>query len=310
MKINRKIYTFPLLTRGKTLKYYLDILIPQIKSETYFDYNFVTEFTRPTWLKWLISVPITWAELYWAKKIFWLYDWESRNCDDMLTILLDYLVETGFLGRYDYLGAEYLSTDQLKICSAFLWKTFHNVFKPHGTLEYKAISTWTKGAINDTVLSHQFIDENWYFLGVWNWEIIVSEEACDFCFDLFGRFVIFQDFKTKKLYMKDNITWTIKYIWGRKKLWPQMIGSLEYLIQNNKLSIGINEFAELFRPIKYTIKKNKPETSALEDFTRGMKDILWRNFGISDWEQFFNTDDGILTLKQTVSKKDYCWVKR
>lgn len=308
-KIERKISTFPLLTQGKTLKNYLDKLIPQIKGKTYFDYNFVTEFTRPNWLKWLISPPITWAELCWAEKIFWLYDWESRNCDDMLTIFLDYLVETGFLGRYDYHGAEYLSIDQLKICKAFLWKTFLNVFKPHGTLKYKAIGSWTKGAIHDEVLSHQFIDENWYFLGVWNWEIIISEEACDFCYDLCGRFVIFQDFKSKILYMKDNITWKIKSLKNRKVWWPNILKFLEYLLDKDKLSININEFAELTRTQIYKTHTSKPEATALSNFTRTFQHILVEDFGIEDWEQYFSIDNG-LTLKQNISKKDYCWVKR
>lgn len=85
-----------------------------------------------------------------------------------------------------------------------------------------------------------------------------------------------------------------------------MIGLLEYFVQNNKLSITLNEFAELFRTTKYETKKNKPEASALSVHTRAMKDLLKRNFNISDWEKFFTTENNILTLKQTVSKKDYC----
>ncbi len=288
---------------------YLDLLVGRIETTLYFDYEFVAQFTKPNCLT-IHTAPITGSELLWAEKIFKLYDGETRNCDDILVLLLDHLMENWFIGKYRYIWAKYEPADELLQCWAFTWKSFFNIFSSHSHLKYKAKSDWDPAVLKSDVLPQQFIDRNGFFLSVWNWDIAISKEACDFSFEIFDRFVIYQDYKTKKIYMKDNNTGIIEYIWGRKKWWPQMIGLLEYFVQNGKLSISLNEFAELFRTTKYETKKNKPEASALAVHTRAMKDVLKRNFNINDWEQYFTTDNNILTLKQTVTKREYCSVKR
>ncbi len=301
--------TLPELKPNQSLKMYLDLLVGRIKTNQYFDYDFVTQFTKPNCLT-IHTTPITGSELRWAEKIFKLYDGETRNCDDILVLLLDHLKENWFIGKYRYIWAKYEPADEKLLCWAFTWKSFFKVLLGHTHLKDKAKSEWDPAVLKSDILLQQFIDQNGFFLSVWNWDIAIAKNACDFCFEIFDRFIIFQDYKTKKLYMKDNTTGNIEYIWGRKKWWPQMIGLLDYFVQNNKLSITLNEFAELFMTTKYETKKNKPEASALSVHTRAMKDLLKRNFNISDWEKFFTTEDNILTFKQAVSKKDYCWVKR
>lgn len=281
------------------IKRYLDIVVKKIKENKttnlhYFDYDFVTRFILPDLTGIRISAsrtPTSSMEKRWAKKLLWLYDQSSQNCDDCIPILFNFLMLTGYITECNYICASINVVDMKKYYPRYKYGTFETVLVKQKTLakSIAKIRASQPTFLTSYISNRQFIDNRMFYLSVGNWSINISPRACDLKYVLSEEYDVFMKPEDGKYYLYNKKTGTEECLSKSRKMCPDLIKILEQLSERKKNYFGREDEVEVFG-IDYEIyfKKVKNDDSPLDNVVRGL-----RHFMKEDFEDLFNVDNGL-----------------
>lgn len=189
------------------LGHYLTVLTKKMREweDLYFDYEFVWKFMRPWCPHAMVNFPgpkPTKSILEWAWKILSLNDNSMRNCDDCITLILDVLKKSWYISYYEYICGVIRKPDTDKLFSEYAEFTFWQLALEDDKLREYYVDNWStesqKLLWDKPILSHQFIDKNGFFLGVWNWKIVLENSAVEEVYHIWYWILIYRDKEDKE----------------------------------------------------------------------------------------------------------------